>query len=64
MIISHEPRLSQSIHDFSSDYKNNFLKNLKKGFQHRVCFIKFNTNNWNDISRFNSKIVTLLGQTI
>ena len=61
MIVSHEPRLSQSIHDFSSDYKNNFFKKSQERFPTSSLFhLKFNTNNWNDISRFNSKIVTFI----
>ncbi|MAZ07557.1 MAG: hypothetical protein CMM99_03750 [Rickettsiales bacterium] len=58
MIISHEPKLSQSIHDFSSDYKNkNFQKSQERFPTSGLFYLEFNTNNWSDISRFNSKIV-------
>tara|TARA_Y100000589_G_scaffold328692_1_gene373390 strand:- start:1529 stop:2044 length:516 start_codon:yes stop_codon:yes gene_type:complete len=58
MIISHEPKLSQSIHDFSADYKNNFFQKSQEKFPTSGLFyLEFNTDNWNDISRFNSKIM-------
>ena len=61
MVISHEPKLSSSIQDFSTETNNQFFINSQEKFPTSSLFqIKFSTNKWNQISKYNSKIINFI----
>ncbi len=61
MVISHEPKLSSSIQDFSTETKNQFFINSQEKFPTSALFqLIFNTNKWNKVSKYNSKIINFV----
>tara|TARA_B100000579_G_C22772164_1_gene824570 strand:+ start:541 stop:1056 length:516 start_codon:yes stop_codon:yes gene_type:complete len=58
LVISHEPILSASIEDFSSDFKNNdFIRASEKFATSSIFQITFLCDSWLEISKSNSRIV-------
>ena len=61
MIISHEPILSESISDFSSDYQNKYYKEANEHFPTSgLCQINFNASCWHEIDKYNSEIISFI----
>ena len=58
LVISHEPMLSSSIQDFSSDFENKNFKRATEKFSTSSIFqINFSCKNWFDIDKSNSTII-------
>jgi len=58
LVISHEPKLSLSIKDFSNDFTNNDFSRATEKFSTSSIFqITFSCNSWIEINKSNSKIV-------
>ncbi len=58
LVISHEPMLSSSIQDFSSDFENKNFKRATEKFSTSSIFqINFSCKNWFDINKSNSTII-------
>ena len=61
MIISHEPILSESIGDFSSDYQNKHYKEANEYFPTSGLFqINFKASYWQEIDKYNSEIISFI----
>ena len=59
MVISHDPLLSQSIEDFSSDNRDkNYINAREKFPTSSLFYIKFKVKKWSEISKINSRIIS------
>ena len=61
MVISHEPKLSQAIPDFSNESENKFFIQSQQKFPTSGLFhLRFDTKRWYEISKSNSCIINFV----